>query len=358
MTSTKAIEKLYEFAVNADGFQDIIDLFSELTGLTAAAADSFNHIIAASGNIQSVYGSSWDDLISSGENFAVRDILHENTLLIKLAVICNGEPAALLDSLVSALANSLYAAWFRLRYTAFNTYSSRSELLLSLLRGDKPVGAEPLCGPFIAAVIPSTRTNQGDMIFDILASAENDDFLFVHDNNEYIFLFNANDVLLSKLNNFGKRHHLVIGISRTFVNIEDASSHRIQARDAAAAAARFPDFAGCAAFDRMKLFSMFETLSANHMGQSMMDPQVELLAKSDREKNTGFMRTLFCWLLNSQHASAAAKQLGVHRNTLDNRLSKINELIDADWNSCTYSTCMLYSLYVTLADMGQLEYFE
>ena len=357
MPRTKVIEALYECAVNAAGFQDIIDRFFELTGLTAVAADPFNHIIAAAGNIQAEHGSSWDGIISSDANCTVRDIRHENTMLMKLAVICSTEPIGNYDDLVAALANCLHTAWFRLRYTALNMPNSKSRYLLSLLNGDTTAtSAVSFSGPFVVAV--SVQSEQAANLLDVLSSIAGSQIVFARDNDEYIFLINPNIIPASVLNNLAKQHQLTLGVSQTFTDVEQVSRFRTQARNAAAAAARFRDFSGCAMFDRMKLFSMFDSISGTHMGQSMMDSQVEILAKSDREKNTGFMRTLFCWLLNSQHAAAAARQLGVHRNTLDNRLSKINELIDADWNSFTYSTSMLYSLYVTLADMGQLEYFD
>lgn len=357
MSDSKAIETLYDCAVKAASFQEILDRFFELTGLTALAADQFDHIIAAAGNIQSKHGGLWDEMISSGANCTVRDIRHENTLLMKLAVTCSVEPNGDNDILVSALSNSLHAAWFRLRYTALNMPGSKSRYLLSLLSGDTTAAsAAGFSGPFVVAV--SVQSEQAANLLDAISSISGKQLLFACDNNEYIFLINADDAHTAILNDLARQHHLTLGISQTFTDLGQTSCFRLQASSAAAAAARFPGFSGCANFDDMKLFLMFDMISCSDIGISITDPQVELLAKSDKEKNTGFMRTLFCWLLNSQHAAAAAKQLGIHRNTLDNRLSKINELIDADWNSCTYCTCMLYSLYITLDKLGQLEFFD
>ena len=321
-----------------------------------------NCIIAATADVQAEHGPgcSWDDLTNTGAYCVLRDISHDDTALMKLAVICKDEPDADLDHLVSVLADSLYAAWFRLRFTAFNMADSKSRFLLSLLRNEisSATVSENISGPFITVVIPSSHANQASSAFDVLSSITGKQLLFACDNNEYIFLINADDAHTAILNDLARQHPLTLGISQTFTDLGQTSCFRLQASSAAAAAARFPGFSGCANFNDMKLFLMFDMISCSDIGISITDPQVELLAKSDKEKNTGFMRTLFCWLLNSQHAAAAAKQLGIHRNTLDNRLSKINELIDADWNSCTYCTCMLYSLYITLDKLGQLEFFD
>ncbi len=185
------------------------------------------------------------------------------------------------------------------------------------------------------------------------------DFLSSTSDSEYVFLIHIkDDDLVHQLDTTAKEHEAILGISQEFSDLSQTSKYYTQAKDSAMAAANFADFSGAALYDDMKLYIMFDIFSKTDAGKNMIDPQVKILAGSDAEKNTDFMRTLFCWLLNSQHAAAAAKQLGVHRNTLDNRLAKIGELIDTNWNSSTYSTCMLYSLYITLNELGQLEYFR
>ena len=405
------IEAIYDCAAYADSIQEIADNFYHLTNLPAVIADSLHYIVALTPDIRAAYGNecSWSDLVEKGVLTPIQDsadvpapdpftnalgsavspavlmhkstlddgktlcvmcdIRHKNNVLLKLAVISSKDFGDDSIHLVEALAKSLYTAWFRLRYTTNSIIDDKSRFLLSLLKGDNSImpygGLEgfPPEGPFIAASMIVKPDNLIAITFssvcDELSRLLGGSTLSVFDSNEYIFLINvADNERITMLDSFAKHRRLTLGISQHFTDLSQAQKYHLQARGAAITASRFASFSGCAAFDDMKLFLMFDMFSKTEAGEGMIDPQVELLTKSDEDKNTGFMRTLFCWLLNSQRATAAAKQLGVHRNTLDNRLAKINELIDANWDSSSYATCMLYSLYITLDKLGQLEFFK
>lgn len=362
MSCLENIATLYECAVNASDFQEILDKFFDLTGLTAAAAASPNDLVAVTPDMQSAHRSdcSWNDVVNAGSCCLVRDISHNNTVVMNMAVVCQSEPTDDIYHYVSALANCIYSAWFRLRYTEFSLAESKSRRLLSLLNGSIPAATDAMDipAPFVIAVLCSDHTEQTSVLHDALSYLLRDHCLSAYDNSEYIYLLNAAGPGPHILEDFAKRNNLTFGVSQSFDDLKELPASRTQASHAAAVASRFINFSGCAMFDEMKLYLMFDILSKTGESQHMINSQVEILVKSDEGKNTDFMRTLFCWLLNSQRAAAAAKQLGVHRNTLDNRLAKINELIDADWNSSTYSTCMLYSLYITMGNLGQLEFFH
>lgn len=408
---TSLLEAIFDSAASARTLQEIILDFYNMTGLPTVVADSLHCITALSPDIQQEYGGSctWSDLVEGGLLSPVQrvpaepapapfgesislgvsvapsvlmhssqlegsdklcimcDIHHDENVLMKLAVVAPESDES--SRLVEALAKGLYNAWFRLRYTTNSIIDSKSRFLLSLIKGTegplpygRPEGFE-LQAPFVVASFPINPSSLVDMahfsICDELSRTIGPALISALDDNEYIFLISdVRQKHIAVLEETAKRRSLILGLSREFTSLSQLQEHHLQARGAAATASKFADFTGIAKYDEMKLFLMFDAFSGTDGASSMTDIQVELLARSDEEKNTGFMRTLFCWLLCNQRAVVAANLLGIHRNTLDNRLAKVNELIDAHWGSCTYSTCMLYSLYVTLSRLGQLEYFK
>ncbi|MBE6992944.1 MAG: hypothetical protein E7430_10335 [Ruminococcaceae bacterium] len=398
--SRNTTEKIYDCAYAANSLQELADKFYHLTGLSTVIADSLDYIVAATPDIQVSCSTNleWNNFVEqgllptvtipvnepdpgspsvllhhaalgNGRFCVICSIRHNGSALLKLAVVLSGEPADNEIHLITVLAKSLYSTWFRLKYTGHSIFDVKSRFLLSLLEGANidtvpypgTDGFSPE-GPYVIATLTVTPAVLTDIAYssvcDEISILCGKQLLSAFTNNEYVFLINASDTsYLSDLDDFSKRHDIILGISRRFSDLSKTSEHHLQAHSAAETASRFKNFKGCARYDDMKLFLMFDMLSKTDAAPGFMDRQVDILAQSDAEKNTDFLRTLFCWLLNSQHASASAKQLGVHRNTLDNRLAKINELIDANWNSSVYSTCMLYSIYVTLDRLDQLEFF-
>ena len=58
----------------------------------------------------------------------------------------------------------------------------------------------------------------------------------------------------------------------------------------------------------------------------MIHPAVSYLLEEDRNNQTQFAVSLYEWLRLGCNYNAAAKQLGLHRNTLISRLNRIVEL--------------------------------
>ena len=66
---------------------------------------------------------------------------------------------------------------------------------------------------------------------------------------------------------------------------------------------------------------------------SFMDPLVERMAERDRAEGTQLVRTLEAYLRCANNAQAAARMLGIHKNTMYARLERIHELFDVDLGS-------------------------
>ncbi|MCI8594722.1 MAG: hypothetical protein HFF09_05645 [Oscillospiraceae bacterium] len=64
----------------------------------------------------------------------------------------------------------------------------------------------------------------------------------------------------------------------------------------------------------------------------LVHPSVKLLLRHDKEKNTDFTETLFCYVRHKNDITAAAKALNVHYNTLKYRINRIVELTGVDFD--------------------------
>ena len=60
--------------------------------------------------------------------------------------------------------------------------------------------------------------------------------------------------------------------------------------------------------------------------------EVEQLHEHDSKHGTEYVKTLYTFLVNERNYVSASKALFLHKNTLRNRIEKINELIDIDLN--------------------------
>lgn len=70
-----------------------------------------------------------------------------------------------------------------------------------------------------------------------------------------------------------------------------------------------------------------------------------LLKEHDEKHHTEYCRTLLVWLVNDRSIVRTAEELYLHRNTLSNRLSRIDEIINVDLDDFSTRVRMQLSLY-------------
>lgn len=80
-------------------------------------------------------------------------------------------------------------------------------------------------------------------------------------------------------------------------------------------------------------------------GRLIVDQPILLaLAEADKGGKTAYLDTLFAYLSCAQHSAAACSRLHIHRNTLDYRLRRMEELSPIDWSDGD----LLFRLYFSL----------
>ena len=86
-------------------------------------------------------------------------------------------------------------------------------------------------------------------------------------------------------------------------------------------------------------------------------PKLLQLIQEDQEKGTNYAYTLFCYLKNERHVSNTAREMYIHRNSIINRIERIQEFMDIDLNDYnTRITLMLAFRVIDYATVTKTDY--
>ena len=94
---------------------------------------------------------------------------------------------------------------------------------------------------------------------------------------------------------------------------------------------------------------MINSLEKDASLQSFCHPQILSLKKHDDDSGSEYVKTLYHYLLCGKKLTEAADSLFIHRNTLKYRLSRIQELVDYNFNDTE-------NVFQTLASCRFVEY--
>jgi PucR family transcriptional regulator, purine catabolism regulatory protein len=273
------------------------------------------------------------DLLRSQDSLLLRKRM-QNSLLDEL-LAGGGHPGELAD---------------RARHHGFDPGRPWRVVAIELTRPAAGEGSEPL----------STAAKLRDSQADFLAAAEaylseqHVDFLSILKGATGVLLLSCSCELsetresLSRLREILREqppHVLVdIGISEEYKGVEMVPVAREQAREALLAADPAWQGEGVYAFsDLGPRVRVLENQSWDRL-RGFYDSTVRPLADHDREHGTELVRSLETYLRLDRSVAEAAAQLFVHRNTLRNRLQKIEQLLALSLDS----TDSIVDLYLGL----------
>lgn len=99
---------------------------------------------------------------------------------------------------------------------------------------------------------------------------------------------------------------------------------------------------------RQRLFR-YDDVFLLHIGELLRDAvpiydPILRLRRYDEAKETDYCHTLYVWLANERNTVRAAQELFIHRNTLNNRLDKISEILGAEMDDVPQRIRVLLSL--------------
>ena len=89
--------------------------------------------------------------------------------------------------------------------------------------------------------------------------------------------------------------------------------------------------------------------------ETIIHPQIRKLLAYDRQYHTDYLETLKVYLNNKASITSASKQLHMHRNTLQNRINRIGEIVESDFSNWETRRLLLYSIdFIHFAEKGQI----
>jgi purine catabolism regulator len=91
--------------------------------------------------------------------------------------------------------------------------------------------------------------------------------------------------------------------------------------------------AGLANYDDWRLDDLLMQVAELTDLSHYIDPVTERMAGHDRREGTQLIKTVDAYLRCANNAQAAARLLGIHKNTMYARLERIQQLFDVDLES-------------------------
>lgn len=165
-------------------------------------------------------------------------------------------------------------------------------------------------------------------------------FLVCHDTDERqekVQLWQKLDPILRENGLFGM-------FSRTFYRLGDFHYHYVHTLDTLKL--RFCAGPGqyLISCDDLSIYSLVRLIREQDALALPLHPIVRQLQHSDQTRKTSYIETLTAYLSHSQKPTPTCQQLHIHRNTLDYRLRRIEELTDIAWEDGD----LMFRLYFSL----------
>ena len=141
-------------------------------------------------------------------------------------------------------------------------------------------------------------------------------------------------------------HQLVIGLSSPHTQTVDMRRCYQEAMDALHVGAGLADRGGVWVFDQLGFLCWLQALPPEIRRANRFSAIINSIAAADYEKGTELLKTLEAYLDHRAAAAATAAALFIHRNTLYQRLSKLQD----DWHLDLDDPLTFFNLYVALKD--------
>lgn len=138
--------------------------------------------------------------------------------------------------------------------------------------------------------------------------------------------------LVKWLVSYFERYGLVSGISDYFTDVQELHLHYRRALCTAKMMDRIKGTTHGLFNDFMPM-PMIAAVLENEAAETFLDPVLQRIWDHDQENGTEFFRTIYTYVLKIFDKEAAAAALGVHKNTLVHRLSRITELFHVEFTN-------------------------
>ncbi|TCS36390.1 PucR family transcriptional regulator [Reinekea marinisedimentorum] len=123
-----------------------------------------------------------------------------------------------------------------------------------------------------------------------------------------------------------------VGVSNSFHHLSKISEAAEQARKALSLTQLYQNEPICR-YDQIGIAQLFSQISNRKLLLEFCQDQLQSLCFCESSQSLELKRTLRCYLDYSGSSKKAAEHIGIHRNTLSQRIKKLEQLLDKDLNN-------------------------
>lgn len=158
---------------------------------------------------------------------------------------------------------------------------------------------------------------------------------------------------LEEVESFLKKLNLKGACSKNFENICNMDLYYTQASNILQFCGRNHPDRHLLLQEDVGLYGILEASLEHHDALELCHPDVLALYECDQRTGTAYTETLLQYLLNDRNAVKAARELYIHRNTMNYRLEKLRELLRFDEEDSESRLFLLLSVLLLRHQMGK-----
>ncbi len=152
--------------------------------------------------------------------------------------------------------------------------------------------------------------------------------------------------LRKQVDDFLAINSMYAGLSRSFTDMGNLKKHYQFARTASWFGEIYDQSYRAYLYDEYYLFDLFASLELNRELQDFCSDAVLEMMQYDKEANTDYLESARCYLENDKNLNKCAQKMCMHRNSMDYRIKKIEELFHVDFSDENF--CFSFYLSVKI----------
>ncbi len=151
-------------------------------------------------------------------------------------------------------------------------------------------------------------------------------------------------------------NHFTAGISYAFCDISELRTHYEQACHIVKIAARMDEPFKAFYYEDYCLYDLFYSVESSKELMDFCNPKIMDLMEYDKKHNTTYVHSVYAYLKLNKDLNKCAEALCLHRNSIDYRIKKIQEILGMDFGNEEFCFSCFLSLKI-LAFKGLYRFY-
>lgn len=205
-----------------------------------------------------------------------------------------------------------------------------------------------------ARLRPEIAVNKPLLYFrDVLETIISDSKCLIYKNDIVALISKSkenglNKAELGEVIGFLKKHRMVGGLSNCFENVAEAKTFYQQSCKAIELGLRLDSEKTLFQYEHYFVYNLFEIAEKQEDLKNFLSPLLFRLMNYDLQNNTDYMGSLYAYLASGNNLTKAAQVFDIHRNTMNYRIKRIEEIMNVNLNDPNVSFILNFSFKLLL----------